>query len=241
MTNPLRVAVCEDIPQEQEALLSLLRSSPVPTECTVFPSGEALLEAYQPGRFDLLLMDIYMDGLNGVETIKKIREIDEEIPVAFITTSLDFTRESYRLSVLSYLEKPIQPKALRKLLELAQIKKENRPALVLHRSGAEEKIFLSDILFLEQRARQLWVHLCSGEEIYAYEKLSTVQAQLEGKPFLVSHKSFCVNLAHVQYLDRELRCFVMADGSNVPIRRESMSRAKRAYEDFLFSRLRERS
>lgn len=42
MTNPLRVAVCEDIPQEQEALLSLLRSSPVPTECTVFPSFVSL-------------------------------------------------------------------------------------------------------------------------------------------------------------------------------------------------------
>lgn len=42
MTNPLRVAVCEDIPQEQEALLSLLRSSPVPTECTVFPAFVSL-------------------------------------------------------------------------------------------------------------------------------------------------------------------------------------------------------
>lgn len=240
MTNPLRIAVCEDDPQEQEALLSLLQSSPIPTECTVFPSGEALLDIYQPTSFDLLLMDIYLNGLNGVETVTKIREIDEEIPVAFVTTSLDFTRESYHLSALSYLEKPVQPKELEKLLELARMKKENRPALVLHRSGAEEKIPLSEILFLEQRARQLWVHLRGGEEIHVYGKLSTVQPQLVENPFFVSHKSFCVNLSHVQSIDRELRCFVMTDGSNVPIRRESMSRAKKAYEDFLFSRLRER-
>lgn len=57
-------------------------------------------------------------------------------------------------------------------------------------------------------------------------------------PFFVSHKSCCVNLSLVRRIDSELRCFEMADGSNVPIRRESMSRAKRAYEDFLFFRAR---
>ena len=71
-----------------------------------------------------------------------------------------------------------------------------------------------------------------------YEKLSAVEPQLEGKPFFVSHKSCCVNLSLVRRIDPELRCFEMADGSNVPIRRESMSRAKRAYEDFLFFRAR---
>lgn len=82
------------------------------------------------------------------------------------------------------------------------------------------------------------VHLRGGEERAFYEKLSAVEPQLEGKPFFVSHKSYCVNLSLVRRIDSELRCFEMADESNVPIRRESMSRAKRAYEDFLFSRAR---
>ena len=82
------------------------------------------------------------------------------------------------------------------------------------------------------------MHLRGGEERAFYEKLSAVEPQLEGKPFFVSHKSCCVNLSLVRRIDSELRCFEMTDGSNVPIRRESMSWAKRAYEDFLFFRAR---
>lgn len=236
--EPLRVALCEDVPKDRQTLLTLLQSIPIRTECVVFSSGEALLEVYRPFLFDLLLLDIYMGSLTGIETAAKIRETDEEVPIAFVTTSQDFTRESYRLSALSYLEKPVSQKKLTEILELARMKKENRPALVLHRSGAEEKIPLSEILFLEQRARRLLVHLRGGEERAFYEKLSAVEPQLEGKPFFVSHKSYCVNLSLVRRIDSELRCFEMTDGSNVPIRRESMSRAKRAYEDFLFSRAR---
>ena len=236
--EPLRVAVCEDSPQDLEALLGLLESSPLPTEVAVFPSGEALLEAYRPGLFDLLLLDIYMGGLTGVDTVAKIRETDEEIPVAFIATSLDFTREGYRLSVLSYLEKPVTLKALAGILELARLKKENRPSLVLRRGGAEEKIPFSEILFLEQHARQLLVHERGGGERSFYGKLSDVQPQLEGRPFFSPHKSFCVNLSCVRRIDPELRCFVMEDGANVPIRRESMQQAKRAFEDFLFAQTR---
>ena len=55
--------------------------------CTQFGSSEELLEAFRPGKFDLLLMDIYMDGMTGVEAVQKIREMDDAIPIAFTTTS----------------------------------------------------------------------------------------------------------------------------------------------------------
>ncbi len=232
--KPLHIAVCEDMPQEREALLALLRRSPIPTECAVFPDGEALLAEYRPQRFDLLLMDIYMGALTGVETVEKIRAIDEEVPVAFITTSLDFALESYRLSVLSYLEKPVKEKELTRVLELARMQKENRPVLTVRRGGVEIRIPLSEILYLEQRARLLVVRLRGGEERDFYGKLSETAKRLEGQSFFSCHKSYCVNLAHVRRIDQELRCFVMEDGSNVPIRRESVGSARKAYENFLF-------
>ena len=53
---------------------------PLPPNCTQFGSSEELLEAFRPGKFDLLLMDIYMDGMTGVEAVQKIREMDEAHP-----------------------------------------------------------------------------------------------------------------------------------------------------------------
>lgn len=69
--EPLNLAICDDLPEEREKLLALLEQAPIATNCTQFGSSEELLEAFLPGKFDLLLMDIYMDGMTGVEAVQK--------------------------------------------------------------------------------------------------------------------------------------------------------------------------
>lgn len=125
----------------------LLSQSGVPCVPTVFASGEALLEAWRPHTFDLLLMDIYMDGMTGVETVKQLRDRGEDLPVAFITSSTDHALDSYRLSALKYIEKPVRPGDVLEILELARLKKGNAPALTIQRGGVREEIPVSDIFF----------------------------------------------------------------------------------------------
>ena len=91
MEEPLRIALCEDTAKEAEKLTDILNRSDIPNKYTLYESGEALLENYQMQKFDLLLMDIYMGGMTGVATVKKIRQIDRETPLAFITTSTEHT------------------------------------------------------------------------------------------------------------------------------------------------------
>ena len=238
MEEELNIAICEDTPKEAEKLLALIRQSAIPARCTVFTSGEALLDTYQPQAFDLLLMDIYMGGITGVETVTKIREQDEEIPVAFITTSADHALVGFRLSALKYIEKPYQKKAIDDILELARLKKGNLPSLIVQQYGKAEKVPFAQILYIEQQSHQCNIYLRQGEVISIYEKLSAISKQLEGQPFFNPHKSFSVNLAFVRLIDTELKCFVMWDHKNVPIRRESMGKAKKALEAFLFQRTR---
>ena len=116
--EPLTLAICDDLPEEREKLLRLLELSPIPAVCAQFGSSEELLSAFRPGKFDLLLMDIYMDGMTGVEAVQRIRELDERIPIAFTTTSTEHALEGYRLSVLKYLEKPVRQKDVNDLLRL---------------------------------------------------------------------------------------------------------------------------
>lgn len=85
------------------------------------------------------------------------------------------------------------------------------------------------------------IHLKDGTVKTVYEKLSSIAKRLEGQPFFQTHKSFLVHLAFVGHIDTDLRCFVMTDGKNVPIRRELMGKAKRAWEDNLFARTRGRN
>lgn len=236
--EPLRIAVCDDSEEDARKLSAMIDGCSVPTVCDVFTSGEALLEAYEPRKYDLLLSDIYMDGISGVDAITKIRETDEDIPVAFITTSTEFALQSYRLSVLKYIEKPVHKKEIEDMLNLALLKKESAPRLPVHKNGQEIAVPFHRILYLEQQNHLLNIHLQGGESIQVYEKLSALLPQLEAQNFFSPHKSFAVNLSFVREIDTDYRCFIMADEKNIPIRRESMGKAKKALETFLFDRTR---
>ena len=236
--EPLNLAVCDDLPKEREALLALLEQAPIATNCTQFGSSEELLEAFRPGKFDLLLMDIYMDGMTGVEAVQKIREMDEAIPIAFTTTSTDHTLESYRLSVLKYLEKPVQQKEIDDLLRLVKLQKDSAPRLAIQQNGKTQKLPLSELMVLEQQGHHVMLSLKGGSTIQLYGKLSDLLPQLEGQPFFCPHKSYCVNLAFVRGINEEYQSYELADGKQVPISRTNRAKAKRAWEDYLFARTR---
>lgn len=235
----LAIAICDDLPEEREKLLSLLERCPVPTACTQFGSGEELLEVFRQGMFDLLLVDIYMKGMTGVDAVRKIRETDAHIPVAFITTSTEHTLESYRLSVLKYLEKPVRQKELDDLLRLVRLQKESVPRLVVQQNGETHRFLLTEIMYLEQKGHHVALTMKGGETFRLYGKLSALMPQLEGHPFFSTHKSFCVNLAFVRGINEEYHCCEMANGAYVPISRPNRWKTKKAFEDFLFARARE--
>ena len=236
--EPLTLALCDDRPEEREALLALLEQAPIPTACTQFGSGEELLEAFRPGAFDLVLMDIYLDGMTGVEAVQKIREMDESIPIAFITTSTEHALEGYRLSVVKYLEKPVRQKDVDDLLRLVQRQKGSAPTLTVRQDGAERAVPLSRLLYLEQQGHHVRLVFRDGGVLQLYGKLSSLLPQLEGQPFFCPHKSYCVNLAFVRGINEEYQCYKMSDGKNVPISRTNRKAAKKEFEDYLFAQTR---
>ena len=136
----------------------------MPPNCTQFGSSEELLEAFRPGKFDLLLMDIYMDGMTGVEAVQKIREMDESIPIAFTTTSTEHTLESYRLSVLKYLEKPVRQKDINDLLHLVKLQRDSAPRLAIRQNGETQKIPLAELFYLEQKAHHVMLYRRNGRQ-----------------------------------------------------------------------------
>ena len=76
-----------------------------------FSSGEEFLGAFTAGKYDLIFLDIYMDGITGMETAKRIRRADHGCRIIFITTSPEFAVESYDVSASFYLLKPIEKNA----------------------------------------------------------------------------------------------------------------------------------
>lgn len=231
--NMLNIAICEDSLKEQEALIHIIENSEFASNLFVFDRGEKLLENFSVGKFDIIFMDIYMTGLNGVETVSEIRKIDDDVSIAFTTTSTDFTLESYRLGALKYIEKPVTSKAVYDLLELVHLKKQSLPQLKLKIKGQWIDVSFDQILYIEQKSHHLFLFLTGGEILRANEKLDNIMEQFEGKSFYRCHKSYLVNLAYIKNLDKELIVFKMKEGKNVHIRRESLSEARKIFESYL--------
>lgn len=151
MSDVLKIAVCEDETDQRNRLLTLLDESSIKNTYSVFENGEKLLKVFERGKYDLILMDIYMDSeLSGIETVKLIRKKDKDISVAFVTTSKDHALESYRLSAIKYIEKPYSKENIEDTLSLALLKKHDVPSLLVQKNGSLQKIPFADIIYIEQ-------------------------------------------------------------------------------------------
>ena len=91
---------------------------------------------------------------------------------------------------------------------------------------------------MEKRGHHVFMYRRDGGTLQLYGKLSDLSPQLEGQPFFCPHKIYCVNLAFVRGINEEYQSYDMVDGKKVPISRSNRSKAKRAWEDYLFARTR---
>lgn len=236
----LQVAICEDLKEDADRLLDLVKNCGIPSACVAFSSAESFLSHFTPGQFDLIFFDIYLGGMSGVTAAKKIREIDESVTIAFTTTSLEHTLESYRIGAVKYLEKKVKGQEVRETLELAWGKRKAVSKIFIPVEGKSQSISLDTILYMEQQNHRVKVNtisglICSSQTI----KLSDLATMLPCPPFFRCHYSFIVNLHYVRDLDCELRLFTMKDGGKAYIRRQDLGRAKKAYEEELFRSVRE--
>lgn len=232
----LMIAVCEDDHADCEQLCGLINASGTPASVAVFERGEDFLSAWQPGQFDLIFMDIYLNGLDGVEAVQQVRELDEEIPVAFITVSPDFALDAYRMNVAKYIEKPASQRAVNEMLALARNKRAEREQdVVLLGRRNPIRIPVLRLRYAEQQEHNLVFYLSDGSTMKRKGKLDDLEPLLAGYPFFRCHKSYLVNLSFVQGIDKEQMVFQLREGGSVYIRRELFYKARSEWENWLFS------
>lgn len=171
MDTPLQIAICEDTPADAELLVSLIAGSGVAARREVFSSGEALLAAFAPGKYDLIILDIYMDGIKGVETAAEIRRSDRTVTLAFTTTSTEHALEGYRLKAAGYLEKPVRREEVKEALSLALSKRGADAYITLLTEGTNRSLSVESILFFEQQNHAVTVHT-RAETLRASQKVN---------------------------------------------------------------------
>ena len=222
----LSIAVCDD-----EALQCCTLSNKIREileqrnlSCTIrqFYNGNALLQ--EAGHFDILFLDILMQGLDGLETARRFRRQASDQILIFISSSRDYVWNAYDVEAFHYLLKPIDDRKLAAVLLRAvqKTRKHPREYLVIRRERQQKKVFLDNIRYFEIRGRMIEVHETADRFAY-YEQIRVLEDRLQGKGFFRCHKSFLVNLNYVDSYNRQE--LLLDNGERIPI-------AKRRYDDF---------
>ena len=223
----LRIAVCDDEQAQRRQLKFIIEKHMPESQVDLFSSGEDFLQAFRPGVYDLIFMDILMPGMGGIDATSKIRSVDASVPIAFTTSSQDHAMEGYKNRVIRYLMKPFQPTEVLEVLELALQMKNSQGGVTLRISGKDMNFAYEKICYAEQNAHTIFLHMANGAVLQFTGKLDDIEAQTPDDSFMRCHKSYLVNLAHVKSIDKDLQIFVMKDGDSVHIRRESLREASR--------------
>jgi len=113
-----KVLVADDSSTMRKIILRSLQAVGV-KDVAEAADGQEAIALFAPGKFDLVLTDWNMPGMNGLELLKAIRAQDTTIPVIMVTTEAEKSRilEAIQAGVTDYLVKPFQPDALREKLE----------------------------------------------------------------------------------------------------------------------------
>jgi DNA-binding LytR/AlgR family response regulator len=195
----LKIAACDDHSRDRERLCTMLLKLCPDAKLEAFSSGEALLWQLADGKhFDLYFLDIFMDGISGIETARSIRSKDDDALIVFVSTSDDFYRESYDLFAFHYLIKPVTGEKLSPVLRRAQeqFRRDAEQTILINCSRQIRSLRLSNLLYVASNNHSLIFHMLDGESIEIRGKLDDYIVKLPQTTFLRCHQSYVINLRH---------------------------------------------
>lgn len=232
------IAIVDDMLSECSKLKSrlsdLLHQHSVQAVIHEFADGGSFLEADQKNPFHLVFLDIYMDGLNGIEIASKLRSMERKCLLVFTTSSEDFALESYRLRAFHYLVKPYSDRELQQLfLEILQQLPEQDRYIEVKTTTGQVCILLKDIVYADFHQHNICVHKEDGSCVFSRTSFSEFSALFkEEEDFLLCRKGLLINLAFAE--DYDGQSFFLKGGEKIPVSRSMTKTAHRAFADYLF-------
>ena len=194
------------------------------TACIVhqFNSGRELLQASE--NFDIVFLDIIMNDPDGMTAARLLRAKSPNIILIFISSSREYVFDAYDVEAFQYLLKPVDTKKLKIVLQKAirKIEVPSREYMIVSVERQKKKLYLDDICYFEIRGRKIDIH-GKGDTLTYYEQIGVLEKSLQGKGFFRCHKSYLINLKHVDTYNRQ--DVILDSGEQIPI-------AKRRYDDF---------
>ncbi len=234
----MKIAICDDDHRDLLLIASLLKSYRHDRRAELFyesfQNATELLASMENSDYDVLLLDVLMPGVSGMQAAHEIREHNSQMEIVFLTSSPEFAVESYGVRAYHYLLKPVSEDKLFPILDrLMDNFKKPEDALRVKTKSSVFSLPYRKIEYMEVNTKTLYFYLTDGGKREISGCLADFEwALLKRSGFMKVHRSYLVNLQWVQELhQREL---VTVTGRRVPVARTAYHQVRTAYTQFLF-------
>lgn len=204
----IRIAIVEDQDEASEQLRGFIgryaQEASLALHIERFPTGDDFLDSGS-GRFELVMLDIEMPGLNGIQTAERIRESDPSVILVFVTNMAQYAVRGYKVDALDYLLKPITYPAFSECLTRAlnRMRPANARTLTIATRTASHIVSTERLAWIESRGHRLVYHTDTGVIESTASSLAELEASLSDAGFLRTAKGYLVNLDRVRTVDAE--------------------------------------
>ena len=197
----IRVAVVEDDAEVQGVLQEYIRRYTrqygTEFEVSVFADGVDILEDYR-AVYDVIFLDVEMKHLDGMTTAERIRQMDADVILIFITNMAQYAIRGYSVGALDYVLKPVSYFAFSQRLNraISRMKKREQKVITVNIKGGAVRINIANIYYIESQGHTLILHTILGD----YETTGTMkemEEKLADMNFCRGNKGYLINLAHV--------------------------------------------
>lgn len=222
----MRIAICDDEAHYIEDLKSKIQQMYNSLDIITdgFSGGEELLRSFRHRAYDVIFLDIEMPGLDGIAVARKLRELSEEVSIVFLTGHIEYAIKGYEVNALRYLTKPADEAKVREVIEHLLDKQSSGKLLWVKTADGEQKIRLSDILFIESQNQNVVIST-EKESFSVRGNISDYEQKLSQDGFFRIHRSYLISLPKVMRIgNKEV---VMEDNTSLPVSRSKEAELKK--------------
>ena len=204
----IRIAMVEDEAAVREQLQGYIqrytRQYGTEFAVTEFSDGVEILDAYRPV-YDIVLLDVEMKHLDGMETARRIRELDRDVVLLFITNMAQYAIKGYAVGALDYVLKPVPYFAFSQQLQKAEekLRRRARHYLAVPVEGGLRRLDTAQIYYMESEGHRVHFYTEEGEFL-APGALKTFEEKLADLTFARCNSGYLVNLAQVKSVQQGL-------------------------------------
>ncbi|MBP5154607.1 MAG: response regulator transcription factor [Lachnospiraceae bacterium] len=230
----LRIAIVEDNEAERAHLRKCIDfwadTEKIEVQADEYPSGLAFIGKYEPV-YDIVLMDIDMPGMNGMDTARSLRRMDTAVILIFVTNMAQYAIQGYEVSAANYILKPVSRQDFRLKMSrvMPRLTRRSDAAVSIGTSQDLRTLRLSVIRYIEVKGHYLLYHTGEGD-FEEYGTLKSAEEKLASRDFCRCNRFLLVNLRYVTAVEGDT---AVVGGSRLPISRPQKKQFLSALSSFI--------